>query len=338
MGKEEDNKIPEYDPMRIGPQTDDIPNRSDYEKLEDDLRKRHRLLFELENERKAKEIQQISEILTGNFLFDTKRLVRSVIIAVLALALALASSNFLISKSFKKEPPVVTIEAYEKDKILSKVILLSTKSKSYEDYKFLFETSFDCHFPKVHILNNDDLLYYVDKPSLSQILKDSKIDLITSLSDSVYFDSNTVVDKAILISNIQMIISENESRNPFDGLSDEQRYWLENLMEKLKSSGNYNTADLLKIAQEFKSQNKTINKYLDKSEQSFELSDKAYKITNNAMIISIIALILTAVQFSVWIWSFIVFIVKIIKGGISVMKAKKKLEEANQEETKAEEA
>lgn len=75
------------------------------------------------------------------------------------------------------------------------------------------------------------------------------------------------------------IIIENEKRNPFDNLEDNQKYNFENIQVKLDSNYVSIHSDVTKIADELNSKNQLVNKYLNKSEISFYISLLALFIT-----------------------------------------------------------
>lgn len=112
--------------------------------------------------------------------------------------------------------------------------------------------------------------YYDENTSLSYILNDLLSDYYInkdSVSDSVYFH------------NLNAIIIENEKRNPFDNLEDNQKYNFENIQVKLDSNYVSIHSDVTKIADELNSKNQLVNKYLNKSEISFYISLLALFIT-----------------------------------------------------------
>lgn len=252
---------------------------------------------------------------------------------MMSVTLLIASIVLLIWKQQKSsdlfKAKIEYSDGYPKDEIFSEVIYLSINCDDYDEFKYLFETSFDSKFYKRPLFPtlNSEIDFYQMKPSLTTILKDVRSKYFRELNDSVFIDSQFVTTRTELINTLNIVIDENEKRNPYDGLSDEQVFLLEQVKEKLiisndSLSGNI-PPELEKLSQELKNQRMTIDKYLNNSEESFKLSDKAYKITLKAMVISIIALVLTAFQFFSWIWSLIVGFVNFCKDVISFAKNKK---------------
>ncbi|MEO4889647.1 hypothetical protein ABH040_20800 [Bacteroides thetaiotaomicron] len=102
---------------------------------------------------------------------------------------------------------------------------------------------------------------YTENTSLSFILQD--------LLSGYYTNSNFKTDSLYLY-NLKTIIKENEETNPFDKLD-----------IRLKTDSNYVKiqSDIIRITDELDSKNQLVNKYLNKSEISFNLSIIALIIT-----------------------------------------------------------
>lgn len=111
---------------------------------------------------------------------------------------------------------------------------------------------------------------YTENTSLSFILQD--------LLSGYYTNSNFKTDSLYLY-NLKTIIKENEETNPFDKLEISQKYSFENI--RLKTDSNYVKiqSDIIRITDELDSKNQLVNKYLNKSEISFNLSIIALIIT-----------------------------------------------------------
>ena len=94
-----------------------------------------------------------------------------------------------------------------------------------------------------------------------------------------YIPKDFKVDSLYLCS-LKDIIKENEETNPFDKLEENQRYSFENI--RLKTDSNYIKiqSDIIRITEELDSKNQLVNKYLNKSEISFNLSILAIIITS----------------------------------------------------------
>ena len=112
--------------------------------------------------------------------------------------------------------------------------------------------------------------YYTENTSLSFILQDL-------LSD--YYTNSKFEKDSIYICKLNMIIKENQETNPFDKLEISQKYNFENI--RLKTDSNYVKiqSDIIRITDELDSKNQLVNKYLNKSEISFNLSIIALIIT-----------------------------------------------------------
>ena len=110
---------------------------------------------------------------------------------------------------------------------------------------------------------------YTENTSLSFVLQDI-------LSD-YYTNSNFKTD-SLYLCNLKTI-KENEETNPFDKLEMSQKYSFENI--RLKTDSNYARiqSDIIRITDELDSKNQLVNKYLNKSEISFNLSIIALIIT-----------------------------------------------------------
>lgn len=128
------------------------------------------------------------------------------------------------------------------------------------------------------IFNKSDYMktHYTSNTSLSAILSDLLVHHYNQ--DSIASDSTYVI-------RLRNLISTYETIHPFDGLEENQRYYLENIRLKMDSNYYYIQDDLVKLGDELDRKNQLVNKYLDKSELSFK--------------ISIIALVFTFI-FSIW--------------------------------------
>lgn len=118
--------------------------------------------------------------------------------------------------------------------------------------------------------------HYVYDTPLSSILSDLLVE---------YYKQDTLISDSIYEMRLRDMISTYETIHPFDGLEESQKYYLENIRQKLDSNYVYIQEDLIKVGGELDRKNQLVNKYLDKSDLSFK--------------ISILALILT-IGFSVW--------------------------------------
>ena len=117
--------------------------------------------------------------------------------------------------------------------------------------------------------------YYSEETPLSYILDDLRVDCLSSENaplDSTYY---------LLLSTI---IEDNLAYNPFDNLEEVQSLYFKNLKEKIGDEYYSVQEEVNHIAAELNNRNQLVNKYLNKS--------------NNSFIISIIALILS-VGFSI---------------------------------------
>lgn len=113
------------------------------------------------------------------------------------------------------------------------------------------------------------------------------VSLSTILSDLLvkYYKEKTTASDSNYLERLQNIVTDYNAVHPFDGLEENQKYYLENIRQKLDSNYIFIQEDIVKVGDELDRKNQLVNKYLDKSEISFN--------------ISIFALFLT-ILFSVW--------------------------------------
>lgn len=104
--------------------------------------------------------------------------------------------------------------------------------------------------------------YYAEDYPLSDILKDLLVD---------YYKHPESSDSTYLIA-LKEIIAENDRKNPFDILEENQKYNFQNIQEKLDSTYEIISPDIIKIADELNNKNQLVNRYLNKSESSFTIS------------------------------------------------------------------
>ena len=119
---------------------------------------------------------------------------------------------------------------------------------------------------------NEEFLskYYIENTSLSFILNDL-------LSD--YYTNNNFKADSSYLQNLKLIIKENEEINPFDKLEVSQKYNFENIRQKSDSNYIKIQSDVIRIADELDSKNQLVSKYLNQSENSFNLSIIALIVT-----------------------------------------------------------
>ena len=163
-------------------------------------------------------------------------------------------------------------ESYFNKDVSKKLILAAVKNgASLDNIKHIYNTR--VLYTKPIFVKKDNFTNenYTANTSLSFILKDMLLDY--------YIPKDFKVDSLYLCS-LKDIIKENEETNPFDKLEENQRYSFENI--RLKTDSNYIKiqSDIIRITEELDSKNQLVNKYLNKSEISFNLSILAIIITS----------------------------------------------------------
>lgn len=125
---------------------------------------------------------------------------------------------------------------------------------------------------KLFIFNKDEYLdsHYRSDISLSAILSDLLVN---------YYKQDSIVTDSTYVMRLRNMISTYETIHPFDGLEENQRYYLENIRLKLDSNYYFIQDDLVKLGDELDRKNLLVTKYLNKSETSFWISVIALVIT-----------------------------------------------------------
>lgn len=110
---------------------------------------------------------------------------------------------------------------------------------------------------------------------------DQNVTLSTILSDLLvkYYSNDTIPCDTVYLDRLQRVVTEYNAIHPFDGLEEGQKYYLENIRQKLDSNYVFIQEDLMKVGDELDRKNLLVNKYLNKSEISFWISIVALIIT-----------------------------------------------------------
>lgn len=123
-------------------------------------------------------------------------------------------------------------------------------------------------FIKISVFSKNKGNYYVEDYPLSRILNDLLIDYYkTESKDTVYHNA------------LENLIAENDKKNPFDDLEENQKYHFQNIQEKLDTTYETISPEMIKIADELNNKNQLVTRYLNKSESSFTISIAALFIS-----------------------------------------------------------
>lgn len=112
--------------------------------------------------------------------------------------------------------------------------------------------------------------HYISDTPLSAILSDLLVE---------YYKQDTIIADTAYVVRLRDLITSYETIHPFDGLEENQRYYLENIRLKMDSNYYLIQDDLVKLGDELDRKNLLVNKYLNKSEISFWISIIALIIT-----------------------------------------------------------
>lgn len=110
--------------------------------------------------------------------------------------------------------------------------------------------------------------YYIEDYPLSGLLEDLRIDyFLSEAKDTVYLQA------------LEKLIAENEKKYPFDNLDENQKYHFQNIQEKLDTTYETISPEMIRIADELNNKNQLVTRYLNKSESSFKISILALVIS-----------------------------------------------------------
>lgn len=221
------------------------------------------------NESFYENIQRISRHLNKDKKRNTtyKEIIISITSCVIAAGVSLLITIFLYS------PHEKFIEKENIQNVLSNVV---RNGGSIDEARHIYETK--TIVGKPFFTSETDFLktHYPSEISLSSILSD----LIVN-----YYNQDSIASDSVYVHTLRNMITEYNTIHPFDGLEESQKYYLDNIHQKLDSNYNAIQDDLIKLGEELDRKNILVNKYLDKSELSYK--------------VSIIALFFTLI-FSVW--------------------------------------
>ena len=114
-------------------------------------------------------------------------------------------------------------------------------------------------FDKIFNLHQNENKY-PENTSLNVILKDIKSEYYLTKGDSG------------LLTRLDAIIIENDQLDPFENLDPNQKFMFQNVRQKLDSNYTIIQQDFNRIADDLKNKNVLLDKYLDKSDQSYWIS------------------------------------------------------------------
>lgn len=221
------------------------------------------------NETFEERIQRISRHLNKDKKRNTiyKEIIVSISSCLIVAGISLLITIFLYSPQEK---------FIEKNNIQNSLSTVVRNGGSIDEAKQIYETKTIVNKP--FFTSETDFLktHYPSETSLSSILSDLLVN---------YYNQESIASDSVYVQSLRNMISEYNTIHPFDGLEESQKYYLDNIHQKLDSNYYSIQDDLIKLGEELDRKNLLVNKYLNKSEISFK--------------ISIIALVIT-VFFSVW--------------------------------------
>lgn len=127
--------------------------------------------------------------------------------------------------------------------------------------------------------------YFFKTSTFGRILKDTKLHLLKAKH----------IDEKIVI-RLSEYIDQKERTDPFEGLNREQKYLFGSVSQKLGDNYNGIKEDMSRIVDNVQKQNVAIEKYLQDSEKSLNLSTRSYKLSFWATWAALLSLVVAVVQ------------------------------------------
>jgi len=172
----------------------------------------------------------------------------AIVIIIRLLIIAIDTPKYQLSKTIKVD--------------LEKAILLDC---NYDDLKIIYDKK-ELTNMRTNFIRNSD--FHDVKVGLTYILEDMIFDYYAhNLKDSIY------------IFKLKYFIKESKEKHPFDKLDESQKELFIALRDNSGETYPLIKDNLLNISEELNSKNITIDKYLDKSNQSYILSIIALLVT-----------------------------------------------------------
>ena len=162
---------------------------------------------------------------------------------------------------------------FRKDEIKNNLYQLIKNGSDIESVKHVYSNRVCVSDFKTLFLSNETKTreYYKYDIGLNIILKDLLADY--------YLNKDSICD-SLLCNNLMTIMKQYETKNPFDNLEENIKYYFVNIQTKLKYDKYTDIhSDVMKIADELRYKNGLINKYLNYSELSLYISVAALLIT-----------------------------------------------------------
>lgn len=163
-----------------------------------------------------------------------------------------------------------TEEYIDKDVIQRNMSKVISNGGSIDEVKHLYESTKTEKMPVIGNYAEFRESHYKSDVSLSYILADLLVK---------YYQNDSLISDSVYIDQLRCIVTDYNIVHPFDALDESQRYYLENIRQKLDSDYNIIQEDLVKLGDDLDRKNVLVNTYLNKSETSFWISIFAVVIT-----------------------------------------------------------
>ncbi len=161
-------------------------------------------------------------------------------------------------------------------KFISKNAILPPMSKviknggSIDEVKHIFNSKTLVNEPFFGANREFKESHYQGDVALSYILSDLLVE---------YYQKDQFKEDSLYVTRLYNIIEEYNTIHPYDGLEENQRYYLENIRQKLDSNYRLIQEDIIQLGDELDRKNLLVNKYLAKSETSYVISIIALALT-----------------------------------------------------------
>ena len=184
---------------------------------------------------------------------DSKLTVSEAIIAIVALVIILALMLGLVHL-------VIPSPKYiNKSSLLSSMSSVIKNGGAIDEVKQIFNSKTLVEEPFFGGGDEFKESHYTEDIALSYVLSDLLVE---------YYKQKPFKVDSTYISHLENIVNEYNAVHPYDGLEDIQRYYLENIRQKLDSNYTFIQEDIVQLGDELDRKNLLVNKYLAKSETS----------------------------------------------------------------------
>ncbi|MGR3809623.1 hypothetical protein [Jiulongibacter sp. NS-SX5] len=131
--------------------------------------------------------------------------------------------------------------------------------------------------------------FYQKNIALSSVLEEIRSDFFINDRESSYSNNfEPLSSDDLFLSKIDKILEEQDQKDPFDNLDDNQKFHFENVRIKLGNEYKTVQPEIERIVEELSNKNSLVSEYLNKSEQSYWISIIAILISISFSVYQII--------------------------------------------------